>query len=259
MDELILSHYEEQAEKYGNSPDSTMQDVVIRKKEIDLIKKYFSLFKDKSNLQILDLGCGNGNTLEIISKEFPHNSYWGLDYSRDMIDLAKERNINCKFVHGDSRKTSFESGKFDIIYTERCLINILNWEQQKRSIYEIYRMLNNKGRYLMIECFDDGHDNYNRARTECGLETIKEAYHNKYFVKELFLEAIETLFELEELPGLWSNFLSTHYFISRVIYPLMTKREFIRNTEFVKFFSSMPQHVGNYSPLQAFFLRKIGK
>lgn len=262
--ELILKHYKEQAEKYGDSSDSTMQDIIVRKKELELINDYFRIISIKTEfkvLKILDLGCGNGGTLEKLIEKYPSSKYWGIDYSRDMLEIAKNRNIDCKFVEGNCRKLDFDTGYFDVIYTERCLINVLNWKEQRKALHEIHRLLNDEGRYLMIECFEDGHLNYNRARVECGLDAIKEAYHNKYINKELFLEEIKDLFyhELfapEDLHYINSNFLSSHYFISRVLYPLITKREFIRNTEFVKFFSFLPGNIGNYSPLQVFFLKK---
>ena len=51
------------------------------------------------------------------------------------------------------------------------------------------------------------------------------------------------------------NFLSTHYFMSRVVYPSLTSREIIYNTHFVKFFRHMaPQ--GNYCPIQFYLLKK---
>lgn len=119
----------------------------------------------------------------------------------------------------------------------------------------------------MIECFTDGLLNNNKARKECGLSELKEAYHNKYFDKDLFLQAISKIFTVVE-PAQFSrkengyvfhhNFLSSHYFIARVLHPLVTKGESVKNTEFVKFFSSLPP-VGNYSPIQAYILKKQGK
>jgi ubiquinone/menaquinone biosynthesis C-methylase UbiE len=144
------------------------------------------------------------------------------------------------------------------VYTERCLINILDWEGQSQALREIARVLKPGGSYLMIECFTDGLANNNKARAECGLQPIDAAYHNLYFDPEKFAAAIAPLFDrvTDEssfpLPG---NFLSSHYFVSRVLYPAMARGEVFRNSEVAKFFSFVPP-MGNYSPIQAHVLRK---
>lgn len=259
--ELIKQHYKEQAEKYGTSSESTMQDEIVREKELEIISNCIT-YLEKNYLcatpyiNIIDLGCGNGNTIDILSNSYD-GTFTGIDFSKDMISLAKKRKIDSNFIEGDCRNLDIKSDSVDLVYTERCLINILNWEEQKKTIHEIHRILKYNARYLMIECFTDGHLNYNKAREECGLDNIKEAYHNKYIDKQLFLNETKKLFEIEYIEGIKSNFLSNHYFVSRVLYPLLTKRELIRNTEFVKFFSFISENIGNYSPIQAFLLKKI--
>jgi len=51
------------------------------------------------------------------------------------------------------------------------------------------------------------------------------------------------------------NALSTHYFISRVLYPAVTQAEIRYNTEFVRFFDFLPPR-GAYSPIEVHFLRR---
>jgi hypothetical protein len=52
-----------------------------------------------------------------------------------------------------------------------------------------------------------------------------------------------------------TNFLSSHYFVSRVLYPAVLKGDLVRNSEFTKFFSFLPP-AGNYSAIQAHLLKK---
>ena len=157
----------------------------------------------------------------------------------------------------------FRDESFDLVYTERCLINILNWEGQKVAIQEIWRLLRPMGYCLLIECFTDGMACLNQARKECGLPVLSEAHHNRYLDKEAFFEFVGRMFTVLR-PGEGTidarciprpNFLSSHYFVSRVLHPLITKGRQVRNTAFVKFFSWMPPH-GEFAPLQAYLLRK---
>lgn len=258
--DTVKKHYKEEAEKWCDSSYSTMDDEIIRSKETELILEFLDVFKGQ-RLKVGDIGCGNGHSISLIARQFPCSSYWGIDNSAELIAIAKNRKLaNCEFVEGNACCLNFDNEFFDAIYTQRCLINILDWEEQKNALVEIHRTLKPEGHYLMIECFTDGLMNNNKARSECGLTELKEAYHNKYFDKELLAEAVRGKFSIMEpsqLDGRLSpyNFLSSHYFIARVLHALVTKGEQIKNTEFVKFFSFLPP-VGNYSPIQAYVLRK---
>jgi trans-aconitate 2-methyltransferase len=50
---------------------------------------------------IVDLGCGPGNSTELLVARFPKAQVIGLDSSPDMLRKAHERLPNCKFVQGD--------------------------------------------------------------------------------------------------------------------------------------------------------------
>jgi ubiquinone/menaquinone biosynthesis C-methylase UbiE len=151
---------------------------------------------------------------------------------------------------------------FDFIYTERFLINIPDWEEQLEALKEIHRILKRGGYFLLIECFMDGLRNLNKARVECGLSPLEPKPFNTYLDKEKILESFEGKFKILPSPMrlgkkyvFYSNFLSSHYFIARVLHALTTKGTDMKNTEFVKFFSYLPP-IGNYSQLQAYLLRK---
>ena len=265
-DQIIQSHYKIQAEKHKDLPTSTMEDVIIRQKEIDSIFSFFNLRDvSKINNKVLEIGCGNGYTLEQLATSYPNTVFHGLDFSHDLLNIAGKRKIkNASFSQGDVRKLSFDDESFDIVYTERCLINLLNWEDQQKALKEINRVLKKGGFYFMVESFTDGFDNMNKARNELGLDNIPVAHHNLYFNKESFKKFIDPVFTITDpaLLGdadtskLASNFLSSHYFAARVLHPLLTKGDpDLKNTEFVKFFSFLPPN-GEYAPIQAFILQK---
>ena len=89
-------------------------------------------------------------------------------------------------------------------------------------------------------------------------------HHNLYFEKETFEPYVSQLFTIINPMQIGAanenvlnrNFLSTHYFVARVMHPLLTKGDpFLKNTEFVKFHSFLPPS-GCYSAIQAYFLKK---
>jgi ubiquinone/menaquinone biosynthesis C-methylase UbiE len=260
-DEVIREHYRKVAEAHGDSPRSSMEDDTVREKELEWITGYFRhLQKTQASLRVLDLGCGNGYALGRLALEArAGDTFCGLDFSPELLEIARRRGLkNCVLDRGDARALQFGDNEFNFVYTERCLINILDWEGQAQALREIARVLKPGGSYLMIECFTDGLANNNKARAECGLKAIDAAYHNLYFEPEKFATAIAPIFDRvsdeSEFP-LPANFLSSHYFVSRVLYPALTRGEVVRNSEVAKFFSFLPP-VGNYSPIQAHVLRK---
>lgn len=260
-DAIVREHYKGVAAKHGASSQSTMEDEVVRGKEIEQIIAFVDwLGADGNSLDVLDLGCGNGYALSVLSQTRPSNRYQGLDASDELLEIARDRQLqNCQLAKSDARQLTLPDASVDAVYTERCLINILDWEGQLEALREVHRVLRPGGHYLMIECFTDGLQNNNKAREECGLEGLNEAYHNRYFDKDQLFGSITDLFTSVQPSSdnsvLQSNFLSSHYFIARVLHPLVTKGTAIKNTEFVKFFSMLPPY-GNYSPIQSFILRK---
>jgi trans-aconitate 2-methyltransferase len=51
--------------------------------------------------RVVDLGCGPGNSTELLIARFPQAEVTGLDSSADMLRQARERLPECTFVHAD--------------------------------------------------------------------------------------------------------------------------------------------------------------
>src|SRR5580693_7305115 len=138
-DEVILAHYREIAQTFGASPRSTMEDDFVREKEVEWILTYRDLLSRRHErpLHILDIGCGNGYTLEKICANANSDRLTGLDFSEELLDIARARNLpDCTLVRGDVRRLQFDDEAFDYAYTERCLINIMEPQEQIAAIRE---------------------------------------------------------------------------------------------------------------------------
>jgi len=230
----ILDHYRKEAHEWGDSASSTMRDETTRKKEVDKIIHIVEgiIAKHERVISIADIGCGNGVTIEKLSRKYPNNHYIGLDFTLELLAIAKERNVpHCKWMHASVLDTPLDSESCDIVYTERCLINLLDDDEKMRACQEIYRILKPGGHYLMIESFQEGLVNLNRARNEMGLDCIEAPSHNKYWTVDLLKKVLEGRFTAYKPYALCEkdahlsgdNFLSSHYFMARVVHPCLSK------------------------------------
>lgn len=259
----MLVHYREQAQRLGLSECSTMSDETVRAREVDAIRRYVERFRAVAGAtDVLDVGCGNGLMLAVLAEAYPDLRLTGLDYSPDMVELARGRGLEgVRIERGDARTLQFDDASFDVVYTERCLINVQDREGQAAALRELHRVLRPGGHALLVESFDDAYENLNRARADFELEPIPMPFHNLFFDAEWFAETASRLFEPvapgalgdETLPP--ENFLSSHYFISRVVHAALGGRA--RNSDFVRFFSFLPP-IGNYASVQLRALRKAG-
>lgn len=251
-----------------------MADEITRQHETEAILQFVSVSlktfhteNQKRKATIMDVGCGNGYTLEKIIERYPEHHFFGIEKSDDLRALASSRfegNDNVNILEGDIRDPHFaEADSVDILICQRVLINLLDVEDQRSALTNIIGVVaspstsQSGGTLLFIEAFSRYLAKLNKARADLYLPPIPQAHHNLYLPDNFF-----------DIPGLRPfitdnflippNFLSTHYFITRVLYPHLIKdKPLKRNTEFARFFSAaLKENIGDYSPLRLYIFRK---
>jgi len=68
----------------------------------------------------IDLGCGPGNSTELLAARFPHAAVHGLDRSPDMIAAARRRLPQAQFAVGDIEEWN-DAGPFDVLLANAVL------------------------------------------------------------------------------------------------------------------------------------------
>jgi ubiquinone/menaquinone biosynthesis C-methylase UbiE len=106
----------------------------------------------KQNLNILDLGCGDGLCTAFFREYFPNSVLHGLDVSRQSILSAVRRNIpGAQFNAYDGSQIPFKNGSFHIILLAGVLHHVIEVSNQIRLIDECQRVLKNEGRLFVFE------------------------------------------------------------------------------------------------------------
>lgn len=244
--EEIIEHYKSEAQKHGLEDTSTIQDHRTRSLEIKALFSYA-----ENGLKILEIGCGNGYTAEEIVKNFDVELD-AVDFSPDMITLAKERKIKdakgrVSFAQQDVLTLNVKN-KYDLIFTERCLQNLTSWDEQKKALSNIVNALKVGGRFVMLESFWTGLNNLNEARKELELPEIAPPWHN------LFFEEDKTINYLSEIGCEYMDqncFLSGYYFGSRIIFPvIMPEGKPITSKSILNdYFCNLPPY-GDFCPMK---------
>lgn len=214
----IKEYWNTRANEFKTSPEATTNDYYMRQIEINSLKNKIEKYQ-KDIKKIADIGCGNGYSTIELAKTFPDIEFFGFDYSTEMINNAKENLNNAcisniKFDVLDIVDGNIE-GKYDLIYTDRCLINLSSWSDQQLALKKITSALSENGVYLMIENFLNGQNNLNDLRKKFGLTTIDVRDHNLFFNLEqtkMYIKDLGCTFASYE------NISSLYYLVSRVIY-----------------------------------------
>jgi ubiquinone/menaquinone biosynthesis C-methylase UbiE len=208
---------------------------------------------------VLDIGCGNGETLMRLAREKECTGV-GLDFSEQMIGLARATSER----EGLNDKVGFQIatlpdlpeglGRFDYALSERCLINLDSDATQRQAFLKIMSQVKPGGRYLMIESSIQGLERTNELRQLLDLERMDPPWHN-VFLNESSVENWGTdEFILEEVVP----FTSTYHFLSRVVYARLAadKNEELKYDSDINMLACRLPIVGNFGPVRLWSWRR---
>lgn len=114
---------------------------------INLSKALFEHENIQRGVDILDVGCGTGQTAAYLASFYQAN-VTGIDVHPLMIEKARQRmqktHLAVNLIEGSIEQTSIEKESFDFILAE----SVLAFVNQQRALQEIYRLLK-KGAALL--------------------------------------------------------------------------------------------------------------
>ncbi|MDX1799223.1 MAG: class I SAM-dependent methyltransferase, partial [Candidatus Lokiarchaeia archaeon] len=115
---------------------------ILRRRILSELKKYSLEGK------LVDLGCGSGNLLVLISKKYPTLELIGVDISSEILELAKlktqgnELTDNVDFRVGGADSLPFLDNSVDFIISS---LSLHHWKDPSIVLKEIYRVLKHNG------------------------------------------------------------------------------------------------------------------
>ena len=107
-------------------------------------KLVFSCLGGKDSL-VVDLGCGEGITLENAGRLFPEKCFIGIDGLKENLLIC--RNHHLKVAAGDVYQLPFKNDAFDCIFLLEVIEHLT---EPERVLTEMHRILRPQGRMVMI-------------------------------------------------------------------------------------------------------------
>ena len=194
--------------EYWNREDvESMYDKHLLNAEIELVKQ-----RIVPNTKVLDVGCGEGEgtlVYSMIAGVMIHAA----DFSETRLRKAAERlkgreNVILKQVNFLAEYRLDDD--YDIIISQRFLINLMEWRLQRKVLLDLGAMLKPGGRLVLLEGSKQGVDSLNEFRAAWGLPPIPVKWHNLFLDDQVLIEFMQQGgLRLVEQDGLGTYFLLT--------------------------------------------------
>lgn len=211
---------------WENQSTLSLQDRYLKTIEIE---KIVTLIKPgrSSFGRALEIGCGDG---EGTSKYAVYcDQIIALDYSFMMLQKARQKfseRRNVCFIQADIRYLPFKpSVRFDLIISERCLINLPEKSEQDDCIVNLTRHLNPSGRFVFMEGSQQGLDRLNRIRQKVNLNPIPMPWHNLFFNEDVLIPELKESYTLLHKGSFWYYYLGSRVIQPALVYPLEPRHD----------------------------------
>ncbi len=137
----IAEYYGDLAQRYDEDRFGQSYGRFLHRREADILARLMPKnAKSSGRGRILDLACGTGR--------FSFLATDGLDQSREMLSVAREKWPKTTFFEGDARKMPFDDEAFDVIFSLHFLMHLP--ESEVAEVLEAcFRVLKNGGTLIV--------------------------------------------------------------------------------------------------------------
>jgi ubiquinone/menaquinone biosynthesis C-methylase UbiE len=174
--------------------------------------------------EILDLGCGDGS--HTVHYARAASRAVGIDYVGALLDIARARareaGVEVDFIEASVTDLCdrFGAASFDVVISQRCLINLPSWDLQRSVLSQTFQVLRPGGLLLLTEGFSEPLEELNRLREATGLSPIAVADYNLFLGQRDFEAFAERFGQIEAV-----EHYGVYLTLSRVLHPLVVAPE----------------------------------
>ena len=118
---------------------------------------------------VLDIGCGNGTTVEHLHRFFDIQAM-GVDTCNTLLHEAKAKNPWATFLQSDMSTLELSDAHFDVIFAESILSLMDNSDA---LLQEAHRILRHKGWFIITDVYAKKPRELYRTKEECASATMR--------------------------------------------------------------------------------------
>ena len=168
------------AKSYDDDVKKDNGELKIYKNYELILQSIYDLVEDlnKKNSKILEIGVGTGN----LASKFLNSNYdiVGIDQSREMLSVAKEKYPRLKVRLGEFLKIPYDNKSFDIIISTYAFHH-LNESEKCIAIEEMIRVLKDNGVIIIGDLMFESKDSEEKILKNLSqkqIEIIKDEYYS---------------------------------------------------------------------------------
>jgi len=164
------------------------------------------LLKYKEKI-ILDLCCGTGNQIKLLSKNGFSNLSC-LDISDSMLEIAKRGNSSIKIYKEDATNTNFDDASFDVVILSFA-IHEKDRNTQQALMNEAYRIIKKDGLMLVVDyVFDNETTKFGKILVSI-IERIAGGEHDRNFKNYIQNKGLLSLIKKDKFKLIKCNRMSS--------------------------------------------------
>lgn len=238
----IAEHWSNCANEFKHDVRATTKTRTIKDLEVAALCRAFqntAFFARQAGCRVLEVGCGNAHNCFMLSGLLPHFTFTGVDFIPEMIVSANEikasdsRFAALTFVVGNVLSLDDCVGleaEYDIVFTDRCLINLNSHELQRNALDQLCRKTAPGGNVILIENVQQTYGKQNRLRQSVGLAARTPDAYNLFIDEASFLSHAEAVLDLVEV----DDFASLHDLLLYVLVPMLNNGDTDYDSPLVK-------------------------
>ena len=157
---------------------------------VEMVRDFVNIVNLYPNSNVYEIGCGAGCFLYTIKQIIEINCF-GIDYSKNLIDIAKRVIPEGKFLEDEAINIHPNGKEFDLIFSHSVFQYFSSQEYAKEVLMKATSMLKVGGNLCLLDLNDKSkEENYHFERAR-GYSSVEEYQKNYEGLNHLFFDKDE--------------------------------------------------------------------